>query len=144
MKKGFTIIEVLASAALTSVVMTILISMFLTYNSSFCKESQDHRNYFYSMEALMYIQHQVETANSLKVNNNTLELEFSDDIVKHIYLNNKENLIIVHNENGKRKTPNEILGNVKEFNTYRKNDTIYVSLMLKNGENYEICIGKDT
>jgi prepilin-type N-terminal cleavage/methylation domain-containing protein len=141
MKKGFTLIELLVAMGAASIISAALISLHLAYISNFKASTKEYRDYFYSMEALMFMQDQINKSNSTIVDNNILKLELSNNITKNISLSSEGNLTLAYYEKGRFKNVNIILTNLESFTVLKKNNTIYISLTLKNGERYERCIG---
>jgi prepilin-type N-terminal cleavage/methylation domain-containing protein len=145
MKKGFTIIELIIAIGAAGVIATVMVSMLLTYSSSYIKKSKDHRDYFYSMEALMFIQNEVNIAKSVSVENNIIELYYQDGTIKKtIKLNNHNNIAITHMKNNAAVASNNIVTDISCFEVLKKNNLIYISITRKNGEKYEKCISIKT
>jgi prepilin-type N-terminal cleavage/methylation domain-containing protein len=145
MKKGFTIIELIIAVGAAGVIATVMVSMLLTYSSSYIKKSKDHRDYFYSMEALMFIQNEVNIAKSVSVENNIIELYYQDGTIKKtIKLNNHNNIAITHMKNNAAVASNNIVTDISCFEVLKKNNLIYISINRKNGEKYEKCISIKT
>lgn len=141
MRKGFTIIELMIVLAITSLIALAMISMLLKYNSSYITSSKEQRDYFYSMEALMFIQDELSNAKSVSSENNIIELKYFDEAVrKLIKLNSDNKVIIVHLKNNAVQTSNNIVTDISSFEAYQKNNLIYVSISRRNGEKYEKCI----
>jgi prepilin-type N-terminal cleavage/methylation domain-containing protein len=141
MKKGFTIIEVIIAIGAAGIIATVLVSMLLTYNSSYIKKSKEHRDYFYSMEALMFIQNEVKNAMSVSAENNIIELNYLDtNIKKIIKLNSHDNIAIIYMENNAVEASNNIVADIGCFEVQQKNNLLYISITRKNGEKYEKCI----
>ena len=145
MRKGFTIIELIISIGAAGIIATVMVSMLLTYNSSYIKKSGEHRDYFYSMEALMFIQNEIKNAKSVYVANNIIELYYVDGTIKKIIkLNSHDNIAITHMENNSAEASNNIVTDISSFEVLQKNNLIYISIMRKNGEKYEKCISIKT
>jgi prepilin-type N-terminal cleavage/methylation domain-containing protein len=142
MKKGFTLLEVLVSLAIASVVTALVSTLFLKYNSLYSTSNKYNRDYFYSSEALMFIQNEIRNSMSVSVNNNIIEIKYSDGIVKkYIKYNGAGSLVIVHTENNINMAVNNILTNVNNFSVFQKSNIIYVSILINGGEKYERCFG---
>jgi prepilin-type N-terminal cleavage/methylation domain-containing protein len=145
MKKGLTLIELIIALGAAAVLASALTSTALTYNSAYIRNSKENREYFYSTEALMFIQHETENAQSVSVNSDIIELKYYDeDIKKYIKLNNDGNVVIIHMENNVRKASNNVITNISDFKVSQKSNTIYVSITRRNGEKFEKCIGIKT
>jgi prepilin-type N-terminal cleavage/methylation domain-containing protein len=145
MKKGFTIIELIIAIGAAGIIATAMVSMLLTYSSSYIKKSKDHRDYFYSMEALMFIQNEVNVAKSVSAENNIIELYYLDGTIKKIIkLNNHNNIVIIHMKNNAAVASNNIVTDISYFEVLQKNNLIYISINRKNGEKYEKCISIKT
>jgi prepilin-type N-terminal cleavage/methylation domain-containing protein len=141
MKKGFTIIELIIAIGAAGVIATVMVSMLLTYNSSYIKKSKEHRDYFYSMEALLFIQNEVQSAKGVSVDNNIIELYYLDGTIKKIIkLNNHDNIAITHMKNNAVEASNNIVTVISCFEVQQKNNLIYISITRKNGGKYEKCI----
>lgn len=142
MKKGFTLIELVVYLAITSIIALSMISMLLKYNSSYITSSKEQRDYFYSMEALMFIKNEIDNAKSVSSENNIVELKYFDETVrKLIKINGDNKVVIVHIKNNAVETSNNILTDVSSFEVCQKGSLIYVSITRRNGESYEKCVG---
>jgi prepilin-type N-terminal cleavage/methylation domain-containing protein len=141
MKKGFTIIEVIIAIGAAGIIAAVMVSMLLTYNFSYIKKSKEHRDYLYSMEALMFIQNEVKNAKSVPAENNIIELYYLDGTIKKIIkLNNHDNIAITYMKNNAVEASNNIVTDINCFEVLQKNNLIYISITRKNGEKYEKCI----
>lgn len=141
MKKGFTLIELITVLCAAGIIATVMVSVILTNNSMYIKKTKEHRDYFYSMEALMFIQNEVGNAKAVLVENNVIELNYIDDSIKKlIKLNNHNNLSIIHMEKNFIQASNNIITGIECFEVFKKNDLIYLSITRVNGETYEKCI----
>jgi prepilin-type N-terminal cleavage/methylation domain-containing protein len=141
MKKGFTIIEVIIAIGAAGSIAAVMVSMLLTYNSSYIKRSKEHRDYLYSIEALMFIQNEVKNAKSVSAENNIIELYYLDGTIKKIIkLNNHDNIAITYMKNNAVEASNNIVTDIDCFEVLQKNNLIYISITRKNGEKYEKCI----
>lgn len=142
MKKGFTLLELLIALAIASIVIALASNLYLKYNSLYMQNSKYNRDYFYSTEALMFIEDQIRNSKSVSINNNIIEVKYPDGIVKkYIKYNGSGSLIIVHTENDITLAVNNILTNVNNFTVIQKNSAIYVSITINGGEKYERCFG---
>lgn len=140
MKKGITLLEVLLSLAISNIMIVLILSMLLKYNTEYKNITKEYKDYFYLTEALMYIQKDILTSRDVSVENNKIKIISSDDInERYILLNEKNTLIVVDYKYGTYKGTNNLLKNLIEFNAGKKSNTIYVSLKLKDGEKYERC-----
>lgn len=144
MKKGFTLLEVLLSLAVSNIMIILLLSMLLKYNTAYTNITKEYKEYFYSTEALMYIQNEILNSQYVVVSNNRIDIYYPNGIKdgvnkKYIQLNYANNLIVNYYKDELYMGTNNILKGLLEFNVSQKNNTIYVSLTLKNGEKYERC-----
>lgn len=142
MKKGFTILELIAALGMSSIIITVLISMFLKYSTNFNKGTLEITNYFYISEAFLFIKNEIYKAKDVKIYENKIEINYTDGVTKKIIQSNgKNNIVIVHMEESVRRSVNNIATNVKEFSVVQKSNTIYITIMDNNGEKYEKCFG---
>lgn len=142
MKKGVTLMELVVSIGAAAVLFSMLVIELLNYNSVRVSGVKSSRDYFYCMEALMFIEHEIDTAKSAAVNNNVIELYYLDETVKKIIrLNFEGKVVIVHIENDKIKTSNNIVTGIGEFEAVMKGNTVYLTVKRKDGERYEKCVG---
>ncbi len=145
MKKGFTIIELIIALSTAGVIATIMVSTLLTYNSYYIKNSKEQRDYFYSMEALMFIQSEVNNAKNVSIENNIIELNYLDETIKkQIRLKDNGSIAIIHRKSNIVEASNNIITDVSCFEAVQKNNLIYISITRKNGEKYEKCISIKT
>lgn len=142
MKKGFTLIEILIALAIASIVTALVSTLYLKYNLLYNQNTKYNRDYFYSTEALMFIQNEIRNSKSISINNNIIEVKYPDGITKkYIKYNGAGSLIIVHTENDINLAVNNILRNINNFTVIKKSNTIYVSISINGGEEYERCFG---
>jgi prepilin-type N-terminal cleavage/methylation domain-containing protein len=142
MKKGFTLLEILIALAIASIVTVLVSTLYLKYNLLYNQNCKYNRNYFYSTEAMMFIQNEIRNSKSISINNNIIEAKYPDGVVKkYIKYNGAGNLVIVHTENGTTMAVNNILSNISNFSVIQKNSTIYISISINGGEKYERCFG---
>lgn len=140
MKKGFTLLELIAALGMSSIIVTILISMILKYNMNFKNETVEFKNYFYVSEAYLFIEHEFDMSKDAKVYENKIELIYKDEITKKIIeLNEKGNIVIIDMDKNNKRSVNNILTNIKEFSVVQNKNTIYMSIMGNDGEKYEKC-----
>jgi hypothetical protein len=140
------LLEVLLSLAVSNIIIVLLLSMMLKYNSAYINITKEYKDYFYSTEALMYIQKEILNSKYVFISNNRIDIYYpsgiEDDINKKcIQLNYAHNLIVDYYKDELYMGTNNILKDLLEFNVNQKNNTIYISLILKNGEKYERCFG---
>jgi hypothetical protein len=142
MKKGVTLVELIISIGAATLLLSILVIELLNYNSLRISQVKSNRDYFYCMEALMFIEHEIDTAKSAAVNNNIIELYYLDETIKKtIRLNFEGKIILVHIENDKIKTSNNIVTGIEEFEAVQRGSTVYLSVRRRDGERYEKCLG---
>lgn len=142
MKKGYTLIELLGAVAVASTLIVLATTMFLKYDSIYKSNIKENRDYFYSTEALMFIQHEIESCKSVSIGSNEIVINYNDETIKkNVRLNNDGSLVIVHIENNSTEAVNNILNNVQNFQVTQRGNTIYVSIKINNGEKYERCFG---
>ncbi len=142
MKKGVTLVELIISIGAATLLLSVLVIELLNYNSLRISQGKSNRDYFYCMEALMFIEHEIDTAKSAAVNNNIIELYYLDETIKKtIRLNFEGKIILVHIENDKIKTSNNIVTGIEEFEAVQRGSTVYLSVRRRAGERYEKCVG---
>ncbi|MFL0268405.1 prepilin-type N-terminal cleavage/methylation domain-containing protein [Candidatus Clostridium radicumherbarum] len=142
MKKGLTLLELLIALAIASIVSALVSSFYLKYNSLYNENSRYNRNYYYTSEALMFIQNEIRNSKNVSASNNVIEVKYPDGITKKtIKYNGAGNLTIAHYKSGTYLATNNILTNVNNFSVFQKYNTIYVSITINDGERYERCFG---
>ncbi|MFL0246711.1 prepilin-type N-terminal cleavage/methylation domain-containing protein [Candidatus Clostridium stratigraminis] len=142
MKKGLTLLELLIALAIASIVSALVASFYLKYNLLYNESSNYNRNYFYTSEALMFIENEIRNSKSVSTSNNIIEVKYPDGITrKTIKYNSAGGLTIAHYKNDIYLATNNILTNVNNFSVFQKNSTIYVSITINGGERYERCFG---
>jgi CRISPR/Cas system-associated exonuclease Cas4 (RecB family) len=142
MKKGVTLIELVVSIGAAVALLSIIVIELLNYNSIRVSGVKSSRDYFYCMEALMFMEHEIDTAKSTGVNNNVIELNYLDETIKKIIrLNFEGKVVLVHIENDKIITSNNIVTGIEEFQAVMKGNTVYLAVKRKDGERYEKCVG---
>lgn len=142
MKKGVTLIELIISIGMASLLLSFLVLQLLNYNSIGVKEAKDNRDYFYCMEALMFIEYETDKAKSVSINDDVIELKYVDqNINKIIRLNTGGKIVITHKEGNEIKASNNIITDIAGFQAFQKGNTVYISITRKNGDKYERCIG---
>jgi type II secretory pathway pseudopilin PulG len=148
MKKGYTIIEVIIVLGFAGVIATLMVSLMLTYSSSYIESSKKHLDYSYSMEALFFIQNSVKDVGKVKnvsVDDNIININYVDETIKkQIKLKANGNLVIVDLKNNVVTASNNVITGISYFQAHQKNNLIYVTLTRKNGETYEKCISINT
>ncbi|MCM0650386.1 prepilin-type N-terminal cleavage/methylation domain-containing protein [Clostridium swellfunianum] len=145
MKKGFTIIELIISIGAAGIIAVVMTSMLLTSNSLYVKKTKESRDFFYSMEAILFIENKIKEAKSVNIENNTIELYYEDSSIKKLVkLKDSTKVVIIDFDNNVAHVPNNILTEVSNFQVYHKDNLIYVSISRINGESYEKCISIKT
>ncbi|MCM8711029.1 type II secretion system GspH family protein [Clostridium sp. SYSU_GA19001] len=142
MKKGFTLLEVIVSAGIASILVSILIPIFLKYNLIYKENTKEYREYFYCFEALMFIEQEINNGKNVRINNNVIQINYSDGITKkYIQQNTNGCIVLVHTENNVVKAVNNILNNISSFTVVQKRNTTYICITARSGERYERCFG---
>jgi Tfp pilus assembly protein PilE len=141
MKKGFSIIELIIALGAASIITTVMVSMVLKSKFSYINKSKENRQYFYSMEALMFMKNEIDEAKSVSIASNIIELKYLDETIrKNIKLSSNHNIVIVHLKGNAVMASNNIITNVKDFEIVEKGSLIYLTIISQNGEKFEKCI----
>ena len=143
-KKGITLIELLAAMSIIIMLLAAELSVFSWLIKNRKENSVAIRNNFYCKEAFMYMEEQLGKAQKVRIINNQIELirivnENGVNITysESIYFYN-ENLIIRYYRNGEYKGQNNILTKINKFSFKLISRVLYISIG-KNGQELERC-----
>lgn len=145
-RQGFTLVEVVVALGISSIIIASTASIFLRFTSEFKDKTIKDREMNYINEALAFIEHELNDNNSSVVlENNILNMYKSDGIhMNRINLNNSGNLFIFYFSYGNLESSNPIMNDIMTFKLEKRNNIFYVSIISKNGEKGERCIGIET
>ncbi|KAJ51495.1 prepilin-type N-terminal cleavage/methylation domain-containing protein [Clostridium tetanomorphum] len=142
MKKGFTLIEVLMSISIISIVSLILFKNLVVYLTLYNKESNIAMEEFYVNEALIFIEQQINEANSVQVlgdaNNNELKINYED---KSNYIKIKNGKLVIAYFKSDSGYINNIMLELEDFLVEKSGNLVFVKIITKHGKEYERCFG---
>ncbi|WP_027624691.1 prepilin-type N-terminal cleavage/methylation domain-containing protein [Clostridium lundense] len=143
MKKGFSLIEILISISIISIISLAGIRSLIIYLNLYRKESNHIMEEFYVDQAFIFIEQQLDAAESIDIFKNNKD-------VNEIKVNNKDKSNYIKLKNGKlvisynksnSKYSNTIMYDVKSFLVEGVCNTVYVKIKTKYGREYERCFG---
>lgn len=144
-KKGVTLIELLAVMSIIIILLTAELSVFSWLIKDRRNNSAAVRNNFYSKEALMYIEEQLNKAQKVRIVNNQIEITrivyesgTNATYTDNIYFYNG-NLIIRYYRNGVYNGQNNILTKINKFSFQLINCVLYISIESKDDQEIERC-----
>lgn len=141
MKKGFTLIELILVIALISIIVSMEFDIFFYSNKNYKKDVKEDKYYFYSTEALMFIQSEInENTDYVQVAANKINIYKIDGKKNVIAFKDTENKIgIYYYENGKSKGNNNIVSGIKDFTADQKDSVAFIAITTINGKKLERC-----
>lgn len=143
MKKGFSLIEILICISIISIISLAGIKSLIIYLNLYRKESNYIMEEFYVDQAFIFIEQQLDGAESIYIFKN-------DKYINEIKVNNREKTNYIKLKNGKliisydksnSKYSNTIMYGVKSFLVENFCNTMYVKITTKHGKEYERCFG---
>lgn len=137
--KGLTLIELLRSLSLIIMLISVIISTFVSFSKIYKDVSQYSKSNVSTKEALFFIEKEIEEYGSKAViKDNTLY------IYKNAYLKNKviksSNTLYYYYQDGNNGyRPQPLLYDVTLFEVKEKENLLYVKLKIKDGKEFERC-----
>lgn len=148
MKKGFTLLELIIALSVASILITIETNLLSRQSINFEKFISEDRENSYCMEALRFIEGEINALDNKKVlisNNEITILKNNDDknTIKCVKQSNgKLKVVMVYDPINKvRNTSVAIVENVDEFKIEENKNIIFVSICTDGGKKYERCFG---
>lgn len=142
-RKGFTIIEILMTLSIICIITTVQTCVILKYMKLNREEINLSRDTFYADEGFEIIKSEIESAKYIKIKNNIIAINRSDNKGWDYIKKNKESNIIIIYAFTSSGVSNNILKNVSEFNVTNRNNVCYIDIKTKKGNIYKKCFGID-
>ncbi|GAA0780396.1 prepilin-type N-terminal cleavage/methylation domain-containing protein [Hathewaya limosa] len=141
MKKGFTLIEVLISATLVLLSITMVNSLFIKqikgYNTYLIRHNQERR----VDEGINFIQMELRRSDGkIKVKNDTINMDCSNQKKKTIKKYKSKLVIYTGYTYKKGSTYNVLIDDIKDFHVGIKNGIYYLNVVMKGNKEYKKCI----
>lgn len=145
MKKGFTLIELIASMAISAVLLSFAAVVFTKYLNNFQKYNYTEKlNSFCDEFFIIFEQHISENMQQIEVSNNDVIIMYSNNQKKKIHYDNESKKIFVNYYDEEKKcftTANVICTNVKEMRVNKKENVLYINVINNRGVKFERCFG---
>lgn len=148
MKKGFTLLELIIALSIASILITIETNILSSQSISYEKFISKDRESSYCMEALRFIEGEINALDNKKIlisDHEITILKNNDDknTIKGVKQpDGKLKVVMVYDTvNSSKNTSVAIVEDVEEFNIVEKKNTIFVSICTDGGKKYERCFG---
>lgn len=141
MKKGFTLIETLISAALIGTIIAYEAMIFGKYIIIHKKIINQQETERYVEEAFGFIENELENCSNIRITENTLILVSSEDANEESIKLKVENSLVIEYLYNSGKYYNVIANYIKDFGVFIHGKVLYLSLTDTNGKKYERCYG---
>lgn len=139
-KKGFTLIELLITASIVGIIVSSNIIILCKYMRIHRQEIIRSRESFYVNEAFMIIEHEVNSAKYVSVENNSIKLKsYIRPGYDYIRMDRDPDIIISYDSTH----TNNILKNIKDFKVKQDNQLLHIVIETKEGNVYKKCLGLD-
>lgn len=144
-KRGVTLLEIVIVLAISSSMLVILDSVFISYLKSFQSNVLFSQGFNYLNEAIALIEKEVnQGAKEVKAEGNIIKITYCDEItVNHIKLINS-NLYILYGTQyvnpADSPSKNLIIDDVKEFEVKKVARILYIKIVWYNGQVIERCL----
>lgn len=143
MRKGFTLIEVLISAALIGIIIAYEISIFGKFVIVNKKSTNQQEVERYVQEAFDFIKDQVENCIYLRTEGDCIIVGVLEDKTEGVVENRIElksgNSLVIRSGKSTEKSPPVISDYIQDFNVFVHGKVMYISITDTNGKKYEEC-----
>lgn len=147
MKKGLSLIEILAALAIGAILLSMQLEAAAYGIKAFKQNTQTFKEDLYVNEALLFVEGKINEANFVSLYGNEISIYSIDTLedkeIKNtrVIKKNNDKLIILYYEDGVFKGENTIIKNISEFMVERRNNLVFVTLVSIKGEEGRICFG---
>lgn len=143
--KGFLLLELIISAAISILLVTITIKLLFYIFTNYNEYLSTNRVESYSLSSLDIVDELISSAepNSINVNNNVISYIYQNnkrEIVKKISSDGTSELVINYYSNGLYTNKNIIQKKINGFSVVKKGGVIYVSIINEKKRGFNKCI----